>query len=76
MKWPAWLTVKYLHTPAAKAHLTKCPKCGQEMRMVDRSSMGGDDMRSYRCDRCQEEHILDFGTAAWKRLSGAGNKEK
>jgi hypothetical protein len=31
--------------------------------------MSGDDMRSYRCDSCREEHIRDFGTAAWKKLS-------
>jgi hypothetical protein len=46
------------------------------MRLVDRSSMGGSDMRSYLCAHCQEEHILDFGVAAWKRLSDAGETDK
>jgi transposase-like protein len=76
MAWPSWLKVRYLRTPASLAHLTKCPKCRREMRMVDRSSMSGSDMRSYRCDHCQEEHILDFGTALWKKLSDAGNSEQ
>jgi predicted RNA-binding Zn-ribbon protein involved in translation (DUF1610 family) len=71
MKLPSWIKLSYLRTPASKAFLTKCPKCGREMRLVDRSSMSGDDMRTYRCDRCQEEHILDFGTARWKVLSDA-----
>ena len=76
MKLPSWITVKYLRTPASKASLTKCPKCGAEMRLVDRSSMSGDDMRSYRCDNCEEEHIRDFGTAAWKRFSDASKSEE
>jgi hypothetical protein len=30
----------------------------------------GNDMRTYRCDRCEEEHIMDFGIATWKAMSG------
>jgi hypothetical protein len=33
--------------------------------------MSGDDMRTYRCDRCQKEHIVDFGIATWKAMSDA-----
>jgi predicted RNA-binding Zn-ribbon protein involved in translation (DUF1610 family) len=76
MKWPAWLSVRFLRTPAAKKSLTLCPTCGQEMRLVDRSSMSGDDMRSYRCDRCQKEHIVDFGIATWKAMSDARESDK
>jgi hypothetical protein len=75
MKLPNWIRLRYLSTPPSRAHLTKCLKCGDEMRLVDRSSMGGSDMRSYRCDRCEEEHILDFGTATWKLLSDARESE-
>jgi transposase-like protein len=49
----------------------KCPECGSEMRMVDKSTMSGDDMRTYRCDDCQQDHIVNFGTALWKALSDA-----
>ena len=52
-----------------------CPKCGKEMRLIEKFTMSGDDMRTYRCDRCQEEHIVDFGTAMWKLMSDA-NKSK
>lgn len=38
--------------------------------MIDKSTMSGNDMRTYRCDDCQEEHIVNFGTALWKILSG------
>jgi hypothetical protein len=46
------------------------------MILVDRSTMSGDDMRTYRCDHCREEHIVDFGTALWKSLSDAGKSDK
>jgi predicted RNA-binding Zn-ribbon protein involved in translation (DUF1610 family) len=69
MKLPAWIKLSYLRK--APASFTKCPACGDEMRLVDRSSMSGNDMRSYRCDRCQKEHIVDLGPALWKILSDA-----
>jgi hypothetical protein len=75
MKLPSWLTLRYLRTPAAKASLTRCLKCGREMRLVDRTSMSGDDMRTYRCDHCREEHIVDFGVATWKALSDANKPD-
>jgi hypothetical protein len=38
--------------------------------------MSGSDMRSYRCDDCREEHIVDFGTALWKALSDARERDE
>ena len=67
MKLPSWFKRK----PAAQASLTTCPKCLREMILIDRSTMSGDDMRTYRCDRCKQEHIVDFGIATWKALSDA-----
>ena len=67
MKLPSWFKRK----PAVRASLTACPTCGREMILIDRSTMSGDDMRTYRCDRCKKEHIVDFGTATWKVLSDA-----
>jgi hypothetical protein len=46
------------------------------MMLVERSTMSGDDMRTYRCDRCREEHVVDFGTAVWKALSDARQSDK
>ncbi len=41
------------------------------MVFVEKYTMGGDDLRTYRCDRCGKEHIVDFGVAAWKAMSDA-----
>ncbi len=57
--------------PKSEPSPTDCPKSGKAMRLVERSSMSGDDMRTYRCDDCAKEHIMNFGTALWKILSDA-----
>jgi len=46
------------------------------MVLVDRSTMSGDDMRTYRCDACGKEHIMNFGTALWKVLSDARKRDE
>jgi transposase-like protein len=46
-----------------------CPKCGKEMTRIEKSTMSGRDMRTYRCDDCREEHIVDYGIALWKAMS-------
>ena len=69
MKWPSWFKPSSRRKPAAPVSLTQCPRCGAEMFMVDKS-MSGRDMRTYRCDHCQEEHIVDYGIALWKAMSG------
>jgi predicted Zn finger-like uncharacterized protein len=70
MKLPAWLTARYRRKSLSP---TRCPECGAEMILVDRSTMSGDDMRTYRCGRCRKDHIVDFGIATWKVLSDARN---
>ncbi len=67
MKLPSWLRRR----PAVRASPTACPRCGRDMIMIEKSTMSGNDMRTYRCERCKEEHIVDFGTATWKALSDA-----
>jgi hypothetical protein len=49
----------------------KCEKCGKEMSMEDKDTSSGRDMRTYRCDHCQETHIVDNGIALWQALSDA-----
>jgi hypothetical protein len=41
------------------------------MFMVDKCTMSGRDMRIYRCDHCQEEHVVDYGIALWQAMSDA-----
>ena len=75
MKWPSWLKLNYRRKPATTASLTQCPKCGEEMIRVEKFTMSGRDMRTYRCDHCQEEHIVNYGVALWKVLSDANKRD-
>jgi hypothetical protein len=45
------------------------------MDMIDKSTMSGDDMRTYRCEHCQDEHIVNYGVALWKVLSDANKSD-
>jgi hypothetical protein len=75
MKLPSWLRIFNRCKPARPPLLTDCPKCGREMDMIEKSTMSGDDMRTYRCEHCQEEHIVNYGVALWKVLSDARRSE-
>jgi predicted RNA-binding Zn-ribbon protein involved in translation (DUF1610 family) len=76
MKWPSWLTPKSRRRPAAEPSLTACPDCGREMDRIEKSTMSGYDMRTYRCEHCGKEHIINFGPALWKILSDAREAEE
>ena len=67
MKWPSWFRRKKPVTPS----LTACPTCDREMELIDCTTMTGDDMRTYRCEACDEEHIANYGTALWQALADA-----
>jgi len=54
----------------------KRERCGQEMRLEDKDTSSGRDMRIYYCDHCQESHIVDNGIALWKVLSDARESDK
>jgi len=71
MKWPSWFNVPFRRKPSAQSSLTACPRCGQEMTLIEKTTFSGNDMRTYRCDRCQKEHVVDYGVALWKVLSDA-----
>jgi DNA-directed RNA polymerase subunit RPC12/RpoP len=77
MKWPSWLTPKSRRqSAAAQPSLTACPDCGREMDRIEKSTMTGYDMRTYRCGRCGKEHIINLGPALWKILSDAREAEE
>ena len=73
MKWPSWFRLRRKRT--VQPSLTACPECGNEMDMVEKFDHVGDDMRTYRCNRCQEEHIVNFGVALWKLMSDANKTD-
>lgn len=75
MKLPAWISIRPLRHYKGDPR-TRCPDCGKEMAFVERFTMFGDDQRTYRCEKCGSEHIINFGVAEWKRLSDLGSSEK
>jgi len=75
MKWPAWFRLLRNPRPLPPASPTACPACGDEMVVVEKFTMMGDDIRTYRCKRCKTEHDIDFGTALWKLMSDANERD-
>ncbi len=75
MKWPFSFNAVFSRKPTEPLSLTRCPRCGREMALVEKFTMTGDDMRTYRCQHCQKEHIVNFGTAMWKLMSDANKSE-
>ena len=76
MKWPSWLRPPSRHRRPATSSLTACPTCGKEMTLIDKTTFTGDDMRTYRCEPCGQQYIMNFGTALWKALSDAREAEE
>ena len=75
MKWPFSFDGIFWRKSVPPG-LTQCPVCRREMELIERTTMTGDDMRTYRCEHCQREEIVNFGTALWKVLSDARRKDR
>ena len=69
MKWPSFFKLKDRNKAALNTSRMGCPRCGNELRLEDKDTSSGRDMRTYRCDSCQESQIVDFGMATWKAMS-------
>ncbi|HTW35014.1 MAG TPA: hypothetical protein VMD53_10385 [Rhizomicrobium sp.] len=54
----------------------KCPDCGKEMILVEKFTMLGDDLRTYRCRSCGKDHDVNLGTALWKLMSDANKSDE
>lgn len=48
-----------------------CPKCGGELRFLEKDTSSGEDWRTYGCAKCGEEVRACNGIATWKALSDA-----
>jgi DNA-directed RNA polymerase subunit M/transcription elongation factor TFIIS len=46
-----------------------CVKCGEPMRMTEKDTSSGRDIREYKCDRCGHEDWEVRGPALWQLLS-------
>lgn len=75
MKWLSWLRLASSGKPKPNPSPTACPECGDEMVFVEKFTMLGDDLRTYRCKRCQRQHTIDFGTAMWKIMADANRSD-
>ena len=73
MKWPHWLRRVRRKASAAES-LTACPDCGKQMILIERTTMTGNDMRTYRCEPCGRDEIVNFGPALWQILHDARDK--
>jgi hypothetical protein len=52
----------------------KCTKCGCLMKLEEKDTSSGRDMRTYYCSSCKERMDVDNGIALWKALSDAREK--
>jgi hypothetical protein len=63
------LTAAAIGRKVVAGELMICAKCGQPMRMTDKNTFTGRDIREYKCDECGHEDWEDRGTALWQILS-------
>ena len=49
----------------------KCQKCAREMKLEEKDTSSGRDMRTYYCQPCNERVDVDNGIALWKVLHDA-----
>jgi len=52
----------------------KCPKCAEEMRLLDKHTFTGEEIREYHCGTCDKTVIDRGGIALWQALSDARTK--
>jgi len=45
------------------------------MSLLEKNTMSGEDLRTYLCRDCHEEHEVNLGTAFWKLMSDANKRE-
>ena len=51
--------------------MESCPKCGGFMKLTEKDTSSGRDIREYRCSGCGYEDWEDRGAALWQLLSEA-----
>ena len=46
----------------------KCAKCARDMKLVDKQTFTGEDIREYYCAACAESVIERGGIALWQAI--------
>lgn len=54
----------------------RCETCGRDMKLVDKDTSSGRDMRTYECPICNKSVDIDNGIATWKALSDEKDKSE
>ncbi len=54
----------------------ECEKCGRQMKLEEKDTSSGRDMRTYYCSHCEVRVDVDNGIALWKVLSDAREKDE
>jgi hypothetical protein len=53
-----------------------CSKCGEEMRMTEKDTSSGRDIREYLCDGCGHSDWEERGPALWQILHDDREEER
>ena len=53
-----------------------CARCGEAMRMTEKDTSSGRDIREYMCEGCGYSDWDDNGTALWQVLSDYREEEE
>ena len=54
----------------------KCPECNGDMKLVDKQTFTGEDIREYYCAACDKSVIERGGIALWQAISDANAKRE
>ena len=67
--------MEFTSLPRAKVADEVCPKCGGELRFLEKDTSSGREYREYRCNQCGEYVTLGGNVALWQMLHDA-NEER
>lgn len=53
-----------------------CPECGGELKLEEKDTSSGRDIREYRCAKCGKAVAVDGGAAVWKALHDENERKE
>ena len=67
--------MEFTSLPGARSRDDACPKCGGELRFLEKDTSSGREYREYRCKQCGEYVTLGGNVALWQMLHDS-NQER